>query len=305
MADFSVVGLRILCEVARHGSFSAAADALGYTQSAVSRQVALAERAVDRSLFERHPRGVELTPAGEIVLRHASAALAELQAARVALDGLNERRLRRVSVGAFSTAMAALVPQALAALSVHEPQISVVLREGTSERLTDRVASGRIDLAIVTATSGSPDGVVFEALLDDPLLVALPRGHRLAGLTRIDPDELREEQWIAGSSDPSSTLLGAWTTGGWRPHVAFEVRDWTAKIGLVAGGFGITVVPGLSARSLPASVVAAAIDHPAAMRTIVTARRTGVDEPHIAAMIEALRESASQVTGHPRRAVRG
>src|ERR1700722_555927 len=160
MADFSVVGLRILCEVARHGSFSAAADALGYTQSAVSRQVALAERAVDRSLFERHPRGVELTPAGEIVLRHASAALAELQAARVALDGLNERRLRRGSVGAFSTAMAALVPQALAALSVHEPQISVVLREGTSERLTDRVASGRIDLAIVTATSRSSDGAV-------------------------------------------------------------------------------------------------------------------------------------------------
>jgi DNA-binding transcriptional LysR family regulator len=305
MADISVVGLRVVCEVARHGSFSAAASALGYTQSAVSRQVALAELAVDRSLFERHPRGVDLTPAGEIVLRHATAALAELQAARVALDDLHERRLRRVSLGAFSTAMAVLVPQALATLGLHEPQVTVLLREGTSERLADRVASGRLDLAIVTATSGSPDGVAFEALLNDPLLVAMARGHRLAGLAKIDPEELRDERWIAGSSDLSSTLLGAWTTGTWKPQIAFEVRDWTAKIGLVAGGAGITVVPGLSAQSLPSGVVVAKIDHPAAMRTVVVAKRAGVDEPHITAVIQALRDSASQVIGYPRRRVSG
>ncbi|HLB21563.1 MAG TPA: LysR substrate-binding domain-containing protein, partial [Solirubrobacteraceae bacterium] len=181
----------------------------------------------------------------------------------------------------------------------------VVLREGTSERLRDRVGSGRLDLAVVTATSESSDAVALDALLDDPLLVAMPRAHRLAGSTRIAPDELREELWITGSSDPSSTLLGAWTTGSWTPHVAFEVRDWTAKIGLVAGGLGITVVPGLSARSLPTNVVVSAIDHPAAMRTVVVARRAGVDEPHVAAVIEALRNAASQVIGAPRRAVGG
>jgi DNA-binding transcriptional LysR family regulator len=302
MADFSVAGLRVICEVARRGSFSAAADALGYTQSAVSRQVALAERVVGQSLFERHPRGVELTLAGDIVLRHGNAALAELQAARVALKDLHQRRSRRVQVGAFSTAMAALVPQALAALAIHEPKINVVLREGTSERLTERLATGRLDLAIVTTTPEPPAGVVLDVLLDDPLLLALPRGHRLAGLARIDPDELREERWIAGSSDPGSTLLGTWTTGSWRPHVAFEVRDWTAKIGLVAGGFGITVVPGLSAQTLPASVVVSAIDHPAAMRTVALARRVGVDEPHLTAISEALRNAAPRVVGRPRRA---
>lgn len=291
MADFSVAGLRVICEVARRGSFSAAADALGYTQSAVSRQVALAEQTAGQRLFERHPRGVRLTPAGEIVLRHATAALAELQAAAVALADLHQRRARRVQLGAFSTAMAALVPHALTALAVHQPHVRVVLREGTSERLAERVASGRLDLAIVTLTSGPREGVVLDALLDDPLLLALPRGHRLAGLARIDPDDLRGEHWIAGSSDPASTLLGAWTTGSWRPQIAFEVRDWTAKIGLVANGFGITVVPGLSARTLPASVVVAAIDHPMAMRTVAIARRVGVDEPHIAAIVEALRDS--------------
>ncbi len=86
--------------------------------------------------------------------------------------------------------------------------------------------------------------------------------------------------------------------------MAFEVRDWTAKIGLVAGGFGITVVPGLSARTLPASVIVSAIDHPAAMRTVALATRAGVEEPHIAAVAEALRDSASEITGGLRRAPR-
>jgi DNA-binding transcriptional LysR family regulator len=104
-------------------------------------------------------------------------------------------------------------------------------------------------------------------------------------------------QWIAGSSDPRSTLLGAWTTGGWRPQIAFEVRDWTAKIGLVAGGFGITVVPGLSASRLPASVVVAAIEHPAAVRSVVVATRLAGDAPDTPvpeAAVQALRDSAAQ-----------
>jgi DNA-binding transcriptional LysR family regulator len=305
MADLSIVGLRVISEVARRGSFSAAAEALGYTQSAVSRQVALAEQATGCGLFTRHPRGVDLTPAGEIVLRHANAALAELQAARAALDDLGHRRSRRVSLGAFSTAMAALVPDALSALAVDEPHLEIALREGTSERLVDRVASGRLDLAIVTAASGPPDGVELDTLLIDTLLVAMPRGHRLAASTSIDPDELRDEPWIAGSSDPSTTLLGSWSTGSWRPRVAFEVRDWTAKIGLVSSGLGITVVPGLSVTSLPTNVVVAAIDHPAATRTVVVARRSGAEELHIAPVISALRDSAAHLLSDSRRSARG
>jgi len=300
MTDFSVVGLRVVVEVAARGSFSAAADALGYTQSAVSRQVALVERATGRSLFDRRARGVELTAAGEIVLRRANAALAELQTVGRELDDLDQARSRRIRLGAFSTAMAALIPGGLALLAVREPRLNVMLREGTSERLTDRVVSGRLDLAVVTARSGPPEGVVFDALIDDPLLVAMPRAHRLAGLARIEPEELREEQWIAGSSDPGSTLLGTWTTGGWRPQIAFEVRDWTAKIGLVAGGFGITVVPGLSASTLPASVVVAAIEHPAAVRSVVAAKRLAGDGPDallLESIVQALQDSAAQAVG--------
>jgi DNA-binding transcriptional LysR family regulator len=285
------VGLRTVREVARHGSFSAAAQALGYTQSAVSRQVALTERAAGRALFERHARGVELSPAGEVVLRHAAAALAALEAARLDLEDLARSRPRRLHVGAFSTAMAALVPGALGILRERQPGLRVVLREGTSTRLAERVAAGRLDLAVIALASSPPQGVTLAPLLDDRLHVALPRAHRLAGRSHVDPDELRDEPWIAGSTEPDSMLLGAWTSGSWRPRVAFEVRDWTAKIGLVAAGLGITVVPALSARTLPASVSVAALDHPRAMRSVAIATRSGGDGSELAAMGEALRDA--------------
>lgn len=295
MDGLSLVALRTLREVVRHGSFSAAAESLGYTQSAVSRQVALSERAAGRALFERRARGVELTPAGEIVLRHARIALAELEAVRLDLEDLDRRRRRQVRLGAFSTAMAVLVPNALAALRTREPGLDVVLREGTSERLIDRVVSGRLDIAVVTASASPPSGVAVERLLDDPLLVALPRDHRLAGRSTVSADELRDEPWIAGSSDPGSTLLGPWTHASWQPQVAFEVRDWTAKIGLVASGLGITLVPGLSARTLPANVVVAALRDPRAVRPVALARRVGAVDPHVAVLVGALRDLSRTV----------
>src|SRR5918998_4590637 len=142
MAEMSVVGLRVVTEVARRGSLTAAAGRLGYTQSAVSRQVALMEQAAGRALFERHARGVRLTDAGEIVVGRASAVLAELEATRQDLEDLAARPRGRVRVGAFSTALGALVPRAIAAFSSRRPATRVVLHEGISPSLIRRAADG-------------------------------------------------------------------------------------------------------------------------------------------------------------------
>jgi DNA-binding transcriptional LysR family regulator len=115
MTEFTLTGLRVLLEVAERGSFSASARRLGYTQSAVSRQIALAETAAGRPLFVRQARGVQLTDAGRLVARHADAMLRELEAARQGLEDLGARPPGRLRVGAFSTGMAALVPRAIAA----------------------------------------------------------------------------------------------------------------------------------------------------------------------------------------------
>jgi DNA-binding transcriptional LysR family regulator len=305
MAEFSVVGLRVVREVARRGSFSAAAERLGYTQSAVSRQVALMERAAGRGLFERHARGVRLTDAGAVVVGRAEAVLGELEAARQELDDLGARPPGRLRVGAFSTALGALVPRAIAVFLLQQPQTEVLLREGTSDRLLARVADGRLDLAVVTPPAVPSDGVDLITLLEDPLLVSVGRDHRLASRTSVPADELHEERWVAASTEARSTLLGAWTGSGWEPDIAYLARDWTAKLGLVAAGLGVTVVPGLALPSLPGTVAVVRIDHPAAKRTTAIAARVGGSrDPRRHGFAEALHDAAAELAAEIRRRVR-
>ena len=138
--DFAPTGLRVLREVAQTGSFSAAALSLGYTQSAVSRQVAALESAARRRLFDRGRQGVKLTPAGARLLTSAVRVLDELEAARSELAGESIGG-RPVRLGAFAAAAAGLVPQALAALPA---QLHVSLRVG--ERMVSSDAEGQLAL---------------------------------------------------------------------------------------------------------------------------------------------------------------
>jgi DNA-binding transcriptional LysR family regulator len=305
MAELSIVGLRVVREVAQRGSLTAAAERLGYTQSAVSRHVALCERAAGQTLFERHARGARLTEAGEIVLRRANAVLAELEATRQDLEDLGARPRGRVRVGAFDTAMAALVPRAIAALSSQQPNTEVVLREGTSPSLIARAADGRLDLAIVTPAPEMPAGLDVTVLVEDPLLVAVSRVHPLAGRPSVPTDALRDEPWIAATTEPRSPQLGAWTGSQWKPHIAYLARDWTAKLGLAAAGLGITVVPGLAVPMLPPSLAVVRIDHPIATRTTaMVGRADATADPHRRAVGEALRDAAAEITAHIRRELR-
>jgi DNA-binding transcriptional LysR family regulator len=302
MTDLSVAGLRVVREVARRGSLTTAAERLGYTQSAVSRQVALMERAAGESLFERHPRGVWLTDAGQIVVRHADAVLAELEATHQDLEDLAVRPRGRVRVGAFSTALGALVPRAIAAFSSRAPRPEVVLHEGTSPSLIARVADGRLDLAVVTPSPELSAGLDVATLIEDPLLVAVSRDHPLAGRTSVPADALREERWIAASTRARSTLLGAWTGSAWQPEIAYLARDWTAKLGLAAAGLGITVVPGLAVPTLPLSLAVIRIDHPeATRRTAMVAPSDAPPDAHRHAIGEALRDAGVEIAAEVRR----
>lgn len=304
MSEFTVVGLRVVREAANCGSFSTAAENLGYTQSAVSRQIALMERAAGRALFERHARGVQPTDAGRIVVRHAEIVLGELENARHNIRHLEARPPGRLRVGAFSTAMAALVPQAIAAL-VGDQRARISLREGLSPRLLTAVARERLDLAVVTAPDAPPPGVEIQSLLDDPLLVALAPTHPLAGATSATPAMLRDERWIAGSQEPGSTLLGAWRDPGWEPDIAFVARDWFAKLGLVAAGLGVTVVPGIAIPVVPPTIALLRIDHPSAVRRTFLAHRRDRGIPALRqAFAEALRDHAAVLAAQVRQRVR-
>ncbi|MGH3758817.1 LysR family transcriptional regulator [Actinophytocola sp.] len=245
-----IAGLTAFREVAVHGSITAAAKSLRYTQSAVSRQVAALEESLAVPLFDRGSRGVRLTDEGRLLLDHAHAVLDRLETARRDLATLRELDGGRLRIGAFATAEAVLVPRAMAAFRAAHPHVELSLSDGVTAAQVARLRAGELDVAVLNLHSGrSTDvaGLALRHLLDDPILVALPRAHRLAGRRTLRLTELAEEDWIAGSTALEDTLIAACLRSGLVPHVRYVVPEWTAKQGLVAAGLGVTLVPGLGA----------------------------------------------------------
>src|ERR1700739_4955679 len=151
--DASLTALRVFREVAERGTLTAAASALGYTQSAVSRQIAALERAAGTQWLERRHDGVRRTPAGQVVLRRMAAVIDQIDATARELAGIPEQQ-SVVRLGWFASAGAVLVPRALAALRRTHPGISVRSREGGTPALVRALRAGTVDLAVVA--SGPP-----------------------------------------------------------------------------------------------------------------------------------------------------
>ncbi|MFF9340655.1 LysR family transcriptional regulator [Streptomyces sp. NPDC014773] len=249
--------------VARTGSFTSAARSLGYTQSAVSRQVRSLEEEWGAELFERLPRGVRLTEAGRVLLPHAEAVRNRLAAARAELAALRTLNGGLLRLGAFSSASAALVPRAQAAFRKRHPGVVVTRVEGPSVKHLGLVAAGEEDLAVVTPAQGTPPppGVTLHHLLDEPVLVALEHRHPYAGRRDVRLAELADEEWIVGDERLEDTLFRPALEAGLRPRTGLLAQDWIAKLGAVAAGLGVTLVPALAAASVRPDVTLVTI-HP-------------------------------------------
>ncbi len=183
----NVARLRVLREVAERGSFSAAADALSYTQSAVSQQIAALEAETGMTLLERGSRGVRLTEAGRTLVEHAEGILARLTAAEEELAALAGLRGGQLRMASFPTAGATLMPVAIAAFRASYPEVQLTLAEGEPEEIAPRLRAGEFDLALLFEFPDTEDPLAQEPgrerlkrveLLEDPLYLALPRGHR-------------------------------------------------------------------------------------------------------------------------------
>ncbi|MFE2146116.1 LysR family transcriptional regulator [Streptomyces sp. NPDC059456] len=251
----------VFLRVARDGSFTAAARGLGYTQSAVSRQIQTLEEQWGTALFDRLPRGVRLTEAGRVLLPHAQGMRDRLRAARAELDVLRSLDGGTLRVGAFATADVSLVPCAVASFAARHPGVTVVHTEGPTAKHVELLAEGALDVAVLSAPGAvPPTGPDLHDLWDEPMYVALPRGHRFAGRARLRLAELADEPWIEGDVRPDRTLLAPALADGFRPRVVFRVNDWTAKLGFVAAGLGITVLPALAAGAARADIALVPVD---------------------------------------------
>jgi len=237
--------LRVLREVAAHGSFSAAADALAFTQPAVSRQIATLEAEAGTRLVERGARGIRLTAAGELLVEHADVILDRLAAAEhqlEALAGLNGGRLR---VGAFPSANATLIPLAMAEFDRVHHEVCLNLVEARSPELATMLCSGELDVAVVSDSEGAlSDELEVEPLMEDPLYVAMARSHPLADKPDLELADLHDETWIEGRGSTVATALrSAAAMAGFEPKIVIESTQWLGKQGLVAAGLGITLIP--------------------------------------------------------------
>lgn len=272
--------ITVFREVARRSSFTAAAAALGYTQSAISRHIAALEAELDAVLFDRLPRGVVLTEQGRRLAVHAEAITQRLDSARADLAAVRDLRAGRLRVGAFPTVNAVLLPKTVAAFQLVCPQVTFTLAEGATEVLLERVQDGDLDLAVVSSYTGQPlrtDRIVLTPLLADPMLVAVPKTHPLAGRRGVRLTELAGERWIAGSTAVEDTLI---STARFQPEISFVVREWGGKLGFVAAGLGVTLVPYLAAAGARADIALATL-HPddAPVRQVYVATPAGLTPP--------------------------
>lgn len=282
--------LKVLREVARQGSFSAAAAELSFTPSAVSQQIAQLEREVGVRLVERKSTGVVMTRAGHVLLAHANAMLARASVAETELRQLADEHWGRLRVAAFASAAAALMPEAIVALRGAQPLVAVELVEQDREVSLEELRQGELDLAIVVV-NGYPLGdgdadLELIPLLEDYIDVLLPLDHRLAEASTVSLEDLRDDAWVDCSGSPVKFWL---TTRGIAPNIVFNSDHHYVVHGLVAAGVAVAFSPRLTQPIPRDDVVVKPIQpDPPVRRVGIAIRAETRGSPAIAALVEIL-----------------
>lgn len=291
----NVARLRVLVEVVARGSFSGAADALSYTQSAVSQAVATLEAETGATLLVRDRRGVRPTAAGAALVAHAEAILARLHAAEEELAAIQGVRAGRLRMASFPTAGAALMPHAIAAFHAAHPGVELSLAEDEPELVAPRLRDGELDLALLFEFPGEAlalgGGVARRALLDDPLHVVLPADHPLAREPELGLAQLHDVAWVqtSAASPCARHVVRMCHAAGFEPQVSFESDDYETVQGLVAAGVGVALVPRLALARVRDDVVVRALSPDPPIRHVVAATAAGAGAaPAAVAMIDIL-----------------
>jgi DNA-binding transcriptional LysR family regulator len=296
----NVARLRVLTEVARRGSFSGAADALSYTQSAVSQQVATLEAETGMTLLERHARGVRVTPAGQVLVEHAKGIFVRLEAAESELSAIAGLRAGRLRMASFPTAGATLMPLAIATFRSSYPEIELTLAEGEPEEIAPRLGAGEFDLALLFEFDEPEAGLerlMRVELLEDPLYLALPREHALAGKSGLRLEDLRGEAWVQTSraSPCARHVVRSCHAAGFEPNVSFESDDYQTVQGLVAAGVGVALIPELALSVVREDIAIRTLAPRPPVRQVIAAAPTDARlSPATPAMLGILEESAKR-----------
>jgi DNA-binding transcriptional LysR family regulator len=281
--------------LADEGSFGRAAERLGYTQSAVSQQIATLERIVGERLVERPggPRPISLTEAGVLLLRHAQSIVARLEAAHADLDALRSGEAGALRVGTFQSAGARLLPEIMRRYRERWPEVEIRLDELEDDEAIVAIERGLIDVGFVLLPVGDAPLEAVE-LLRDPHVLIVAAGSPLAAA----PPTVREiaEETLVGFRDTHAVaqIVAGFRAEGVEPHWAYRSNDNPTIQGLVAAGVGVAVMPRLTVDVADRRIVV--VDLPAGFpsRVVAIARhRDRYYSPAARAFIETARETVA------------
>jgi DNA-binding transcriptional LysR family regulator len=288
--------MRALREVASRGSLSAAAEALDYTQPAISQQIAALEREVGTRLLERGARPARLTDAGSALVAHAEAVLARLDDAEQELEEIKGVRTGRLRLASVSTALATLVPRALVVFTERHPDVRVSVVEDNLQGVIGRLGRWEIDLGLIHEHEALPElNVELERvyLFDEPFELLLPHQHRFAGRRSLRLNQLSEETWIGGIGAYQHILVHSCQAAGFEPHVAYRTDDYRAIQAFVAAGLGVAMLPRVALALMPADIVRVPLRQPPVRQVSAARLATSFRSPATDTMIRVLAETAA------------
>lgn len=300
-SDLSV--LQFVRAAAQTGSFSAAAEELGFSQPAVSQRIRRFEREIGVALFVRTPSGVIPTEAGEVLLRHSLDALECIQSAHREIETLRDLQAGHVRVVAFPSIAATVLPSAIAALRHDHPNVTISFRYMTPEHAIQSVADGTSDLALTYSYDSDSlplqsTSLVTYLLMVDPVFVSLSKDHRLAGREEIDLGDLMEDEWLLGyHAEPLARVAQQM---GFVPRQGHTVIDYPAAQGFISENLGVALMPGLASISIRQSGIVCRRLLPEITRSInMTVHATDAQIPAVSATIASLRYAAPNLPSDP------
>lgn len=286
--------LRLLRELARRETIAAVADAMSYTPSAVSQQLAVLEREAGVPLLERSGRRVVLTPAGEALVGHADAIVERLEQADAELAGVREGLGGPLRIGMFPSAGRTIVPAALARLERQHPRLQPMVTVVDAGRVADGLRSGELDVALVhdyDFVPAPPDDTVDTVpLLVEAMYLAYSGSADVAGESLAELlAPWRAASWI--TARPGTTghamVVRACESAGFTPRIRHHVNEFSAVLSFVEAGQGVSLVPELAVAAAPSAVRLTRL--PLHRRSRVACRRGAGGHPAVAAFVDALR----------------
>ncbi|MEU8592000.1 LysR family transcriptional regulator [Streptomyces sp. NPDC048664] len=294
--------LHILRAVADHRTVTAAAAALYLTPSAVSQQLAALEQETGHRLVERSAKGVRLTPAGEILLGHTNAVLAQLERAEAELAAYGAGSAGTVTLASFATGIALVVAPALARLARSAPGIRIRVQDAEGDASLPMLLDRQVDVAVAVEYRGAPGAddprLTHIPLYAEPFDVVVPVAHRLARTARTPLAELAKDPWIGQypGNPCHDVVVLACEHAGFQPRFEHSSDDFRAVVALASAGAGVALVPRSALRGMDlAGVVVRPVDGAAPTRRVFAAvRRGAADHPLIRPVLQALEEAAAE-----------